>query len=288
MATATATTTETPRAGRPNGRSGGGKATELFPPFPDAVATAASSSKLAGLIGDDGGSDAGDGHDDDEDESAASSPVTSPPYWLHANAAGDGRAASNMNVSTESVAPITLCDNEAAAAADDADADADERRGSVAGRDRNRACWAKSVAVTDYVLVNGSATNIGAFAVWNIRVETLSVSSSGNCLRGGAHVLCAYVLWPVLTLKLLLQGSHMNIRKRYSEFDDFRRRLVFSFPNFEAAVPVLPPKSVVSRFRPRFLEKRRAGLQYFLKCVCPSLFLSLSASCRVEWKETLF
>lgn len=57
----------------------------------------------------------------------------------------------------------------------------------------------------------------------------------------------------------------MNIRKRYSEFDDFRWRLVRTFPNFEAAVPELPPKSLISKFRPRFLEKRRAGLQYFLK-----------------------
>ena len=59
----------------------------------------------------------------------------------------------------------------------------------------------------------------------------------------------------------------MNIRKRYSEFDDLRRRLVQTFPGFEAAVPALPPKSVLKRFHPRFLEKRRAGLQYFLKLV---------------------
>lgn len=59
----------------------------------------------------------------------------------------------------------------------------------------------------------------------------------------------------------------MFIRKRYSEFDDLRRRLIMTFPNFEAAVPVLPPKSVISKFRPKFLEKRRAGLQYFLKWV---------------------
>lgn len=62
-----------------------------------------------------------------------------------------------------------------------------------------------------------------------------------------------------------MQGSHMNVRKRYSEFDHFRSRLVKSFPNFEAAVPRLPPKSLISKFQPRFLEKRRAGLQYFLK-----------------------
>lgn len=57
----------------------------------------------------------------------------------------------------------------------------------------------------------------------------------------------------------------MYIRKRYSEFDALRQRLMRSFPNFDAAVPSLPPKSVISKFRPKFLEKRRAGLQYFLK-----------------------
>lgn len=57
----------------------------------------------------------------------------------------------------------------------------------------------------------------------------------------------------------------MNIRKRYSEFDGFRNTLIKSFPNFKGAVPSLPPKSVISKFRHKFLEKRRAGLQYFLK-----------------------
>jgi hypothetical protein len=147
------------------------------------------------------------------------SPVTSPPYWLNTRG-GHQRTISNM--STESVLPagaITLRDNEAS--------DYD---------DRNSACWAKSVEIVNYTIVNGSATNIGAFVVWNIRVETLN-------------------------------GSYMNIRKRYSEFDDFRYRLVQTFPGFEAAVPALPPKSVISKFRPRFLEKRRAGLQYFLNCI---------------------
>lgn len=64
-----------------------------------------------------------------------------------------------------------------------------------------------------------------------------------------------------------MQGSYLNIRKRYSEFDDLRWRLIQTFPSFEAAVPELPPKSLISKFRPRFLEKRRAGLQYFLKYV---------------------
>ncbi|KAF6827683.1 PX domain-containing protein YPT35 [Colletotrichum musicola] len=166
------------------------------------------------------------GDEDDETESrdaesSVTSPasVTSPPYWMNHHQ----RSVSNM--STESVLPagaITMHDNEASD-----------------GNDRNRACWAKSVEITDYVIVNGSATNIGAFVVWNIRVETLQTG----------------------------QGSYMNIRKRYSEFDDLREKLVKSFPNFEAAVPPLPPKSVISKFRPRFLDKRRSGLQYFLNCI---------------------
>jgi hypothetical protein len=40
-----------------------------------------------------------------------------------------------------------------------------------------------------------------------------------------------------------------------------------TFPHAAASMPQFPPKSVVSRFRPRFLEKRKQALSYFLKCV---------------------
>lgn len=194
----------------------------------------------------DGNGDAGDGAGSPS-RLTTSSPVTSPPYWTHGQThrmpGGSSRNGGggylrpgglDNNNSTESVAPpgaITLQDNDTGAGDDGAGGPA-----QLSGRDRNRACWAKSVSVTDHVVVNGSATNIGAFVVWNIRVETLS-------------------------------GSYMNIRKRYSEFDDLREKLMITFPNFEAAVPALPPKSVISKFRPRFLEKRRSGLQYFLNCI---------------------
>ncbi|KAI0467128.1 PX domain-containing protein [Xylaria cf. heliscus] len=158
-------------------------------------------------------------------QSPVISPVTSPPYWRGHNnqdhQSGHGRTVSSASV--DSLIPsglgITLRDNE---------------NSSI--DDRGSACWAKSVEVTDYIIVNGSATNIGAFVVWNIRVE-------------------------------MLNGNIMHIRKRYSEFDDFRWRLMRTFPGFEAAVPELPPKSLLSKFRPNFLEKRRAGLQYFLHCI---------------------
>jgi hypothetical protein len=118
--------------------------------------------------------------DDDDNGSGSSSssrvasPISSPPYWLHAH----HRAASTTSV--ESVLPagaITLQDNEY---------DDGPNGSNVYGRDRNRACWAKSVEVTDYVVVNGSATNIGAFVVWNIRVETLSVSISSSTAASNA------------------------------------------------------------------------------------------------------
>ncbi|KAK8061551.1 hypothetical protein PG994_007917 [Apiospora phragmitis] len=168
-------------------------------------------------------------------DSPVVSPVTSPPYWLmQSNSGGGGgfggfgggsdrpftRHQRGASVDSIPMGGITLQDNE----------------NDDLLEDRNRGCWAQSVEVSDYVVVNGSATNIGAFVVWNIRVQTLN-------------------------------GSYMNIRKRYSEFDDLRSRLMRTFPNFEAAVPELPPKSLISKFRPRFLEKRRAGLQYFLHCI---------------------
>jgi len=101
---------------------------------------------------------------------------------------------------------------------------------------KNKACWAKSVYIEDHVVINGNRTGIGAFVVWNITVETL-------------------------------RGSSFRIRKRFSEFDDLREKLLQTFPFSEAAMPPLPPKSVISKFRPKFLENRRVGLQYFLNCI---------------------
>jgi hypothetical protein len=40
---------------------------------------------------------------------------------------------------------------------------------------------------------------------------------------------------------------------------------VKSFPHAEGSIPQLPRKSVVSRFRPRFLEKRKDGLNHFIR-----------------------
>ncbi|KAL5615468.1 hypothetical protein BROUX41_005513 [Berkeleyomyces rouxiae] len=101
---------------------------------------------------------------------------------------------------------------------------------------RGAACWAKSVRIVSWTVVEGSVGNIGAFVVWTIQVETL-------------------------------KGAPMQIRKRYSEFDTFRQRLIQTFPRCIASVPALPPKTVIARFNTKFLEKRRAGLQHFLNCI---------------------
>lgn len=102
--------------------------------------------------------------------------------------------------------------------------------------DKNAACWAKGVTIKDHAVVNGSRTGIGAFVVWNIQIETLN-------------------------------GGIISLRKRYAEFDALRQHLIMTFPLSEASMPPLPPKGVVSKFRPKFLEQRRVGLQYFLNCI---------------------
>lgn len=97
--------------------------------------------------------------------------------------------------------------------------------------------WAKSITIDDYVIVRGSPTGIGAYVVWSCKVQTLD-------------------------------GGPMIIRKRYSEFDDLRSKLVKAFPqSTSSSLPPLPPKSALYKFRPKFLEKRREGLAYFLNCV---------------------
>ena len=123
------------------------------------------------------GSDEGAESDNETNSERVTSPsVTSPPYWT---SHGHQRAASDM--SAESVplpGAITLQDNE-----DDDDPDGT----NVYGRDRNRACWARSVQIKDYVLVNESATNLGAFVVWNITVETLNVSLAHTLTPENEH-----------------------------------------------------------------------------------------------------
>lgn len=103
------------------------------------------------------------------------------------------------------------------------------------GRISSNSVWAKDAVITNYETVQG-ATKAGAYVVWVIHIQKLA-------------------------------GGSMTICRRYSEFVTFRERLVSSFPKRTREIPELPPKSIIARFRPDFLESRRLGLQYFLLCV---------------------
>lgn len=103
--------------------------------------------------------------------------------------------------------------------------------------EHGKSLWAKQVAINDYVIVGNATTPaLGAYVVWTVTVDTLD-------------------------------GGPMKINKRYSEFDELCENLKKSVPHAAGSMPPLPPKSVISRFRPRFLERRRVGLVYFLNCV---------------------
>lgn len=78
-----------------------------------------------------------------------------------------------------------------------------------------------------------------------------------------------------LLIPVYLQGGFFTIRKRYSEFDKLRRNLEQTFPNAGPALPPLPPKSTLKRFQPKFLEKRKLGLSYFLRYVRPNCEISM-------------
>ena len=105
-------------------------------------------------------------------------------------------------------------------------------------REASRAgLWAKSITIGEYVIVRGNPLGAGAYVVYSCNVQTLD-------------------------------GGPMTIRKRYSEFDELRAKLIKAFPqSTRSSLPLLPPKSGIYKFRPKFLEKRREGLEYFLNCV---------------------
>ncbi|KAH8151291.1 uncharacterized protein LAJ45_04493 [Morchella importuna] len=96
--------------------------------------------------------------------------------------------------------------------------------------------WARSAKVVDYLIISGSRTRAGAYVAWNCSIETF-------------------------------EGAQFTVRKRYSEFVELRDMLIETFPRSGVSIPALPPKSVVSKFRPKFLEARRQGLSYFLSCI---------------------
>ena len=100
------------------------------------------------------------------------------------------------------------------------------------GSEQCKVLWAKAVTIDDYVVVSGTAPGLGAYVVWNCTVETLEARFR------------IILLHPWLTGT---QGGPMKIRKRYSEFEELRAKLVQSFPHAVGSMPQFPPKSVVCK-----------------------------------------
>ncbi|ORX51881.1 hypothetical protein DM01DRAFT_1336878 [Hesseltinella vesiculosa] len=63
------------------------------------------------------------------------------------------------------------------------------------------------------------------------------------------------------------KGAPITVRKRYSDFVVLRQQLLKHYPHLKASVPKLPPKKVVGKFTPTFVEQRRRELEYFFKYV---------------------
>lgn len=75
-----------------------------------------------------------------------------PPYWHHAR-----NSSRTSQISLDRAPPIRLEDHTE-------DPDSETSRG----------LWAKSVTIDDYVVVQGK-TGLGAYVVWNCRIQTLDV-----------------------------------------------------------------------------------------------------------------
>ncbi|KAI8641564.1 hypothetical protein BD408DRAFT_388755 [Parasitella parasitica] len=63
------------------------------------------------------------------------------------------------------------------------------------------------------------------------------------------------------------KGAPITVRKRYSDFVELREELVKQYPALKRSIPKLPPKKVVGKFTPTFVEQRRRDLEYFFKYI---------------------
>ncbi|SAM00212.1 hypothetical protein [Absidia glauca] len=63
------------------------------------------------------------------------------------------------------------------------------------------------------------------------------------------------------------KGTPITIRKRYSDFVNMRQQLIKLYPPMASSIPKLPPKKIVKKFDPAFVEQRRRELEYFFKYI---------------------
>lgn len=112
--------------------------------------------------------------------------------------------------------------------------------------------WASNVAVTSHRIVGTDPEGrpeAGAYVVWYIRVITV-------------------------------RGGKFSVYHRYSDFIILREQLIMEKPLHTLDIPELPPRTPFAKFNPQFLEQRRRGLEYFLKCVVLNGDLSNSHAIR--------
>lgn len=69
----------------------------------------------------------------------------------------------------------------------------------LVGSETSKALWARHCSVSDYVVVSGGGAKVGlgAYVVWNCRIDTLDVSSDlfhWSYLQGGRGLCNAAVL----------------------------------------------------------------------------------------------
>ena len=247
-------------------------------------------------------------------QSPCALPIASPPYWQDpppssssSQSFPQNRPPSWASNDSGTFAGITLNDN-----------DTEDVRHTTT-------CWAKSVTIRDYTIVNGSSCIPSVLRPALTRVEVVN-SDTMSTSRGavidenlhhhsndskvhevpdrqqqeeeeehchhqhnpnsratlGMGGIGAFVVFDIV-IETLDGGTRVEIKRRYSEFDCLRAKLVKQFPHYGKALPELPSKSLVSRFRPEFLEQRRRGLEYFLRCVFLFLISLFSRSLRYCW-----
>jgi len=140
-------------------------------------------------------------------------------------------------------------------------ADEDEDGPRVAGAVREG--FARDVALTRWRVIGGSK--------WN------DAAAQGEAMKAKFG---AYVVYDCeVTTRI---GPVIVLRRRYTDFIKLRDELRRSFPLLRQTIPQLPPKNVISKFEPHFLDRRRARLQYWLKTVMLHPVLGNSAPLK-EW-----
>jgi hypothetical protein len=112
---------------------------------------------------------------------------TSPPYWQY------HRSVSHASVdSTARPPPISLEDH------------------TEAHSDTSGALWARDITVEDYVIVRGGSTGIGAYVVWNCKVQTINVGARNDSAQIDSLLTC------------LGQGRSADHSKEVGHFHSYR------------------------------------------------------------------